>query len=197
MDSEIDSDMDLDSYDDMPGLVPDSNYISMIPCTICGNMILEHDFQSHVSAHFQSLFAIPMRPLLSAHHTINNWSPFAFEHNTPTSILYAGTILYNDTIDDYEQNLRLAELIGNVSVGITDVETVGTIIPNRNICTESNQMCTICMDPIHQTGNDARELICGHVYCQPCIDKWLTNHKKCPVCNVDLEDLKNEQKANA
>lgn len=41
------------------------------------------------------------------------------------------------------------------------------------------QTCAICLDTIRNT---CRELHCQHVYCPPCIDKWLSKQATCPVC---------------
>ncbi|KAL5994487.1 hypothetical protein ACLOJK_024539 [Asimina triloba] len=50
--------------------------------------------------------------------------------------------------------------------------------------------CNICLDSAH----DPVVTMCGHLYCWPCIYKWL-HHKgdddrcrRCPVCNVGLSE---------
>jgi len=34
---------------------------------------------------------------------------------------------------------------------------------------------------------------CGHLYCEPCISRWLKGHNNCPYCRVVLqeEDMSN------
>ena len=37
-------------------------------------------------------------------------------------------------------------------------------------------------------------MICGHVFCLTCINKWFQENVKCPNCNQDLRDLLKEPK---
>lgn len=44
-------------------------------------------------------------------------------------------------------------------------------------------MCTICLDPAGTNGNGpAQTLLCGHVYCQHHISRWLAENDTCPNC---------------
>lgn len=89
----------------------------------------------------------------------------------------------------YEFNTYIADLLGNVEVGISDIEKVSQLVDE----TTSNQECHICLDTIQKP----RKLICNHIYCDACITTWLTKNKSCPVCRKDLEELealKSEEK---
>ena len=46
-------------------------------------------------------------------------------------------------------------------------------------------VCIICLERLKKL-NIIRELYCGHFFHYKCIDKWLENHKKCPLCNKEL-----------
>ena len=35
-----------------------------------------------------------------------------------------------------------------------------------------------------------RKTLCGHVFCSDCLKLWLERSVKCPVCNLDLEELR-------
>ena len=51
--------------------------------------------------------------------------------------------------------------------------------------------CTICFE--NKKLNI--KLMCGHIFCKPCIKKWLTQRSNtCPTCrlNIDLEDNQEE-----
>ncbi|KAJ1381894.1 Zinc finger, RING-type [Sesbania bispinosa] len=67
-------------------------------------------------------------------------------------------------------------------------------IPNAVTDTENCNGCfdcNICLD----TANEPVVTLCGHLYCWPCIYKWLhvqsdslapDEHPQCPVCKVDI-----------
>jgi hypothetical protein len=95
----------------------------------------------------------------------------------------------SDSYDNYENNMYLAEHLGKVEVGIENIENVSTLINKKDA---EDTMCTICLEQISQKEDDVpRKLICGHIYCNNCISQWLNKNKKCPVCNIDLEDKLN------
>ncbi|CAD8176693.1 unnamed protein product [Paramecium octaurelia] len=93
----------------------------------------------------------------------------------------------NVNIDNmtYEQILNLQERIGHQNVGLTKLQIKE--IPKRTKEAHDNveEICTVCYDPI-QTGNVYRQLPCNHIYHSKCIKAWLLNHKKCPVCNIEV-----------
>ncbi len=48
--------------------------------------------------------------------------------------------------------------------------------------------CSICLhDPL--VGDKlSKGRVCGHVFHQECLDKWLANNTSCPYCRRDLEE---------
>lgn len=89
----------------------------------------------------------------------------------------------------YELNMYIANLLGNVEVGVENIDKISTLINNTDI--DQNVDCNICLDTIKQP----RKLLCNHVFCDGCISTWLSKHKNCPVCRIDLEDaFKNMEK---
>lgn len=111
---------------------------------------------------------------------------FQLVSNNLTFRGFAYTLLDDDRYDDYEANLRLADVIGKVEVGVSDIETVSKVISKDSL--ETDVICPICMDKIKTLKDECRELVCTHKYCDPCISKWLSTNKRCPVCNVDVEE---------
>jgi hypothetical protein len=53
---------------------------------------------------------------------------------------------------------------------------------------EEEPHCSICLCEYEDADNLVK-LPCSHVYHDPCIASWTTNHVRCPLCNFDLEDV--------
>jgi hypothetical protein len=51
--------------------------------------------------------------------------------------------------------------------------------------------CTICLGD-YEDGEELVKLPCGHTYHNECIGAWTAEHSKCPLCNLDLESVTNE-----
>lgn len=115
---------------------------------------------------------------------------FHSSHNFPLSLSQTLSLSYqifdDNEYDDYEANLRLGDLIGKVEVGVSDIEKVSRIIDKNTL--DDGTICSICIENIKQSDNNCRELLCSHKYCDACISKWLSTSKRCPVCNIDLDE---------
>ena len=90
------------------------------------------------------------------------------------------------TPSEYELNMQLAERLGRIEVGVSDINAVSELLDSNTGC-DPDAICPICQDTFLNIEEPRRRLRCAHVYCDSCITKWLGNHKKCPVCNVELE----------
>lgn len=93
--------------------------------------------------------------------------------------------------DSYEMNILLGELMGRVEVGVQDINRVTTRCAGI-----PSDICPICHDDLAGVGNEApdglppcRRTLCGHTFCGPCIERWLSTSKRCPVCMSDVEDM--------
>ena len=49
--------------------------------------------------------------------------------------------------------------------------------------------CSICIHNDVFTYKNWVKLKCGHCFHRHCIDLWLENHKTCPICIQDVEDI--------
>lgn len=98
--------------------------------------------------------------------------------------------------NNYEFNLNLQDVMGgNVEVGVTNKDACYNILPG-DVETEPTEQCSICFQSRndivhgeHDSNNTVVEFVkttCNHVYCKPCIDKWLSSHHTCPVCIHDF-----------
>jgi hypothetical protein len=114
-------------------------------------------------------------------------SPFNLARFGPIALEMLAAIDEAMLFDDYETNIRLAERVGVVQVGVDNIDAVSSVIPRAEMSVDD--VCTICLDKMIEKDNECfRKLICGHKYCDGCITQWLAKSKKCPVCNVDLQD---------
>lgn len=105
--------------------------------------------------------------------------------------------LFFNRDNNYDFNLNLQDVMGgNVEVGVTNKESCYEIIP-FDVNMDQTDQCSICLqsrddmttDVDHENGNDITTFVkttCNHVYCKPCIDKWLSSHHTCPVCIHDF-----------
>jgi len=53
-------------------------------------------------------------------------------------------------------------------------------------CTNDSTRCVICLGDF-LGGDRVRRLACMHLFHVKCVDSWLTIHRECPVCRVDIE----------
>lgn len=45
--------------------------------------------------------------------------------------------------------------------------------------------CVVCRSAL-QEADRVRRTACGHYFCAGCIERWLSGHAMCPLCNHDL-----------
>eukprot|EP00804_Cyclotella_cryptica_P012604 CCRYP_014744-RA/>CCRYP_014744-RA protein AED:0.28 eAED:0.28 QI:0/-1/0/1/-1/1/1/0/466 len=50
---------------------------------------------------------------------------------------------------------------------------------------EEEPSCSICLCE-YEKGESVMRLPCNHLYHESCLDSWVTNHVRCPLCNYDL-----------
>lgn len=50
---------------------------------------------------------------------------------------------------------------------------------------EEEPSCSICLCE-YEMGESVMRLPCNHIYHESCLDSWVTNHVRCPLCNYDL-----------
>mmetsp|Transcript_22964 Transcript_22964/g.38866 ORF Transcript_22964/g.38866 Transcript_22964/m.38866 type:complete len:185 (-) Transcript_22964:501-1055(-) len=55
--------------------------------------------------------------------------------------------------------------------------------PDEDADEDARFVCNICLDPV----KDAVVTVCGHLYCWPCLFRWLNiGHTSCPVCKAGV-----------
>lgn len=183
----------------------------LIPCEFCGESIRFNEYHSHINqthrrdnlviayddedlgivnisiGHLQNLMmqmAINMRGNEDAENT-------RIERNRlgiSPEITYA-FIAYDQPeeieMNDYEFNMFVANTVGKVEIGVTNIEDVITDVDKAH-----DDICTICQTPFSELEKEVRivKTLCKHYFCRDCIITWLAKHKRCPVCMVDLEE---------
>ena len=86
----------------------------------------------------------------------------------------------------YEQLLELEENNGKVSKGLKPSQIKK--IPERTWMKASDTQeaqCSICFDNFERF-QKYKKIQCGHEYHGNCLDKWLSEQKRCPMCNEDV-----------
>lgn len=66
-------------------------------------------------------------------------------------------------------------------------DIIGSDVERSTMCRSDNGGfdCNICLQSVHEPVTT----LCGHIYCWPCIYKWLHIQKQqetCPVCKTDI-----------
>ena len=101
------------------------------------------------------------------------------------------TIYNSANIDNEPETDILEEFMQPVEVltNLKDINRNSTVLISNSILQDDNFeniRCTICLSTI-QNNEIIRKLSCQHVYHQKCIDHWLENNKKCPLCRFEID----------
>lgn len=177
-------------------------------CPRCLSYIAIGDIENHSNQHERSNF---VNTVLNLHQNtspyerilqprIRNRPPFdnpvyrlarlqsLYRLSSPN--VYAGEEVGEEDDSQYEFNIYIANLLGDVEVGVTDINRISHLVdesaPEYTKCE-----CHICLEPTTKP----RKLLCNHVYCDDCITTWLSKNKTCPVCRKDLEELETLKEA--
>eukprot|EP00741_Cyanophora_paradoxa_P019595 tig00021133_g18916.t1 len=92
----------------------------------------------------------------------------------------------------YEALLDLQERVGSASRGLSALQI--SQYPSRTIrpadlesVEEDRKRCPVCCED-YSVGATVRTLPCLHFYHSECIDRWLGDHRDCPICKRGLLD---------
>ena len=85
----------------------------------------------------------------------------------------------------YEQLLELEEGVGNVNKGLSkDKINKIPVKPFHKALFEDNSQCIICMEGFVEN-ELVKQLPCGHIFHEDCINHWLEQQKNCPFCKAE------------
>lgn len=174
-----------------------------VDCEICNEPILFDNYAEHVetclySRNFPITFFEDndiVRDHVTQNHQIGNnrtLRDFLHDHfnvETPTlgnSPPRSSTLIVQ--ITRISRIVPNTDFFDNVEVGLTPAEIEDVTDKTRNIEITDDERCPICQENIKEIIEPLRLLKCSHHFCDGCISTWLSKHKKCPVCAIDLED---------
>ncbi len=103
-------------------------------------------------------------------------------HRNRLYMLTQTLITIQDNGFSYEQLVNLPV----VDIGLTRHELVRC--SNLHM-SSGEEFCAICQETAQNSFALIRELLCGHSFHVNCIDTWLNENVKCPLCGVDLRTL--------
>jgi hypothetical protein len=91
-----------------------------------------------------------------------------------------------------EELLRMEEQLnglnngGNIGANQEHINarTLSYKYEKRNNAVE--EKCTICLCEFDHA-DDVRRLPCMHLFHIECVDRWLTQSKRCPICRIDID----------
>lgn len=134
-------------------------------------------------------------------------TPVPTGDSNPGWVLTTGIDLFSDAASSssYEWDSWISEMIGDVPVGIENIDSVSKLIGTSSPQDISRldrlrvdrSVCPICHDILVWGDSeedassfrslDIRSTQCDHIFCDPCLRRWLTTSKKCPLCMVELQ----------
>lgn len=183
--------------------ITSEEYQDLIPCEYCNHLISFGDYNNHIQNCEAHVSFIPnssglLTPIRftgrgSNPEPVIHQQPEPYEYDFFSALDDILDRIQNDNliniphinpedIDNYEELTNLSETIGNVNVGIGDINEY--LIANT-YSIEKPFMCEIC-----QTSKlDTFITECQHEFCRECCDSWFSSNKKCPYCNLELKKL--------
>lgn len=98
-------------------------------------------------------------------------------------------LLYFPALSTSYEDSRLDRL--GQTKGIKNINKISDIIKALDI--NNDIMCAICQEDINKS-DKIRRLKCSHLYCDPCISKWMSKNTTCPLCKTEFDKNKNKNK---
>lgn len=92
---------------------------------------------------------------------------------------------------DYEELLALDD--NNVKVGLPQEALAQLPCKHYNGLMAGETQCFICYDH-YKVNEKLRVLPCFHSFHANCVDEWLSNSVKCPICTKDLREMMAQKK---
>ena len=94
----------------------------------------------------------------------------------------------NNILNRILNMLDIPEDLEDVKVGLDQINKY-----YQEFKLDEDRECNICVNSFNKDDN-MYKMICGHIFCLTCINRWFSENVKCPNCNQDLRDLLNGNK---
>jgi len=178
------SNIDLSTNDELPFINACANGHYML-----AKRLLELKPDINISANDDKAFKQACR---NGHVEVFRWleNMFPEKYSVGEPIYLGNGLEYDsDEEDEYEEYDEPGlNLDGELSTNYTYSYRISKFINiTRNILKQDMSKeiddCSICLDSQSNVYTN-----CSHMYCRPCISKWLKTHDTCPCCREELED---------
>lgn len=123
---------------------------------------------------FQSIFSrsVSMRDMLQRLRTSG-------QRDTPIAVSFE--VIGPSTSTSSPVGLTIQELNEYTTLGL--YEDIPNTEQTEDVSTDvSTECCSICQEQINSQSIIRQVDRCGHVFHHECIEKWLSDHRKCPLC---------------
>ena len=104
------------------------------------------------------------------------WLKYFQQSNLPLSMCLSGFYLLAKATNVVER-ASLAKLAAEEARGGSH----GTA-PNVEELAAAPRECAICQDDIR----NPLKLVCGHIFCEDCVEEWLARESSCPMCRREV-----------
>lgn len=125
-------------------------------------------------------------PYLSATHLTSSDFVFNAPYLYPPTTEHYQSQEFMD--DEYEYLQQICDYIGNVHVGVPNIEEVTRKVKAGKATAKENLKCPICIETIKKDDHVRVTNCCKNPFCCHCIETWFDQSKRCPLCNLDVVD---------
>lgn len=200
------TDEEFDNHINYCNYVPNSNeFQNLIPCEYCNNFINFDEYQSHISScgMYYNYNPLNLSFLTNLNQNINSNLPpdsntdnnINNDNSNEESLPNTNNQYFTNIIQDINELLNILESfpINNTDEyeDLTNLgEEIGTVNKEINLDDISKKLnceieCPICME---KTQNNMITF-CNHKFCKKCLENWISDYNKCPICMVELKKI--------
>ena len=172
--------------------VKNDEYENLIPCEYCNEFVNFENYSQHISTCYASnsfnlinfieninIAGVPYEEIQPIFNIELNGLPNQLGETFSNMISQMNGEIHEN--DNYEYLTELGNSMGNVDNGIKDLDNISKKIESLELL-----KCPICM----KKKTEFRKTKCKHLFCETCLTTWLATNKKCPICMINLDEIK-------